>query len=95
MTKPVCSLADDPQYQAVMDLLPTEYYQVEYVNIGQAIDVVTAMMGAMEESQSAERRRDTDAAGLSRRPFPPRAARRTFGHSRQSPTNGERRQDRA
>jgi hypothetical protein len=54
VTEPATSLADDPQFQAVMDHLPSEYYQVAYVNIGQAIDVVTAMLGAMEESQSAE-----------------------------------------
>ena len=28
VTEPSASLADDPQYQAVMDFLPSEYYQV-------------------------------------------------------------------
>ena len=46
MTEPSASLADDPQYQAVMDVLPSEYYQVSYVDIGQAGDVLTAMLGA-------------------------------------------------
>jgi hypothetical protein len=54
VTEPAASLADDPQFQAVMDELPDEYYQVTYVNIGQAIDVVTAMLGAMNESRTGE-----------------------------------------
>jgi hypothetical protein len=54
VTEPGASLADDPQFQAVMDELPDEYYQVTYVNIGQAIDVVTAMLGAMNESRTGE-----------------------------------------
>jgi len=37
-----------------MDVLPDEYYQVAYVNIGQVVDVLTAMAGAMEEAQSGE-----------------------------------------
>jgi hypothetical protein len=53
VTEPAASLADDPQFQAVMDVLPSEYYQVVYVDIGQVIDVVTAMLGAMDESQTA------------------------------------------
>ena len=54
VTEPAASLAEDPQFQAVMDELPDEYYQVTYVNIGQAIDVVTAMLGAMDGSQTGE-----------------------------------------
>jgi hypothetical protein len=54
VTEPAVSLADDPQFQAVMDYLPSEYYQVSYVNIGQVVDVLTAMFGAMEESQFTE-----------------------------------------
>jgi hypothetical protein len=54
VTEPGASLADDPQFQAVMDELPDEYYQVTYVNIGQAIDVVTAMVGAMDQSRTGE-----------------------------------------
>jgi hypothetical protein len=49
MTEPTASLADDPQYQAVMDVLPSEYYQVSYVDIGQAGDVLTAMLGTIME----------------------------------------------
>src|SRR5215213_8551631 len=49
MTEPSASLADDPQYQAVMDFLPSEYYQVSYVDIGQAGDVLTAMLRAIVE----------------------------------------------
>ena len=53
ITEPASSLADDPQYQAVMAVLPSEYYQVSYVDIGQVVDVVTAMLGAMDESGPA------------------------------------------
>jgi hypothetical protein len=49
MTEPTTSLADDPQYQAVMGFLPGEYYQVSYIDIGQAGDVLTAMLGAIAE----------------------------------------------
>jgi hypothetical protein len=54
MTEPTASLADDPQYQTVMDFLPSEYHQVTYVNIGQVVDVLTAMAGAMQESQTGD-----------------------------------------
>jgi hypothetical protein len=53
VTEPAASLADDPQFQTVMDALPSEYYQVAYVDIGQVIDRVTAMMSAMGGSQTA------------------------------------------
>ena len=53
VTEPAASLADDPQFQAVMAVLPSEYYQVAYVDIGQVFDIVTAMFGAMDESQAA------------------------------------------
>ena len=53
-TEPASSLADDPQFQAVMDVLPSEYYQVAYVDIGQVVDKLTAMFGAMDESQAAD-----------------------------------------
>ena len=53
VTEPAASLADDPQFQAVMNALPSEYYEVAYLDIGQVIDVVTAMLGAMDESQTA------------------------------------------
>jgi hypothetical protein len=36
-----------------MAVLPSEYYQVSYLDIGQAVDVVTAMLGAMDESGPA------------------------------------------
>ena len=54
MTEPASSLADDPQYQEVLAYLPSEYYQVAYVDIGQVVDVLTAMFGAMDGSQPAE-----------------------------------------
>jgi hypothetical protein len=54
VTEPASSLADDPQYQQVMDVLPGEYHQVVYVNIGQVVDMLTAMLGAMDGSQSAD-----------------------------------------
>ena len=95
VTEPAASLADDPQFQAVMDVLPSEYYQVSYVDIGQAVDVLTAMLGAIKERVLPADAGVDALSRVSRRPFPPRAARRTYGHSRRSPTNGERRQDRA
>ena len=49
MAEPTASLADDPQYQAVMGFLPPEYYQVSYIDIGQAGDVLTAMLGAIAD----------------------------------------------
>jgi len=52
VSKPAASLANDPQFETVMDELPSEYYEVAYVDIGQVIDTVTAMLGAMKESQS-------------------------------------------
>ena len=36
--------------------LPSEYYQVAYVDIGQVVDKLTAMFGAMDESQAGRRR---------------------------------------
>jgi hypothetical protein len=60
VTEPTTSLADDPQYQTVMELLPSEYYQVAYVNIGQLfavgelVDVLAETVGVMEESPAAE-----------------------------------------
>ena len=54
VTGPTASLADDPQFQAVMGVLPSEYYQVAYVDIGQVVDMVTAMLGAMDESGSTD-----------------------------------------
>jgi hypothetical protein len=54
MTDPAASLADDPQYQTVLAYLPSEYYQVAYIDIGQVVDMVTAMFGAMEGSQPAD-----------------------------------------
>jgi hypothetical protein len=54
VTEPATSLADDPQYQQVMNFLPGEYHQVVYVNIGQVVDMLTAMFGAMEGSQTAD-----------------------------------------
>ena len=38
-----------PAVQAVMEFLPSEYYQVAYVDIGQAVDVLTAMFGQWTE----------------------------------------------
>src|SRR5215211_4496991 len=48
-TEPAASLAADPQFQMVMDVLPSEYYQVSYVDIGQAGDMLTAMLSAVME----------------------------------------------
>jgi hypothetical protein len=53
LIEPATSLADDPQFQAVMGVLPSEYYFVAYVDIGQVIDTVTALFGAMDGSQAA------------------------------------------
>ena len=45
ITEPAMSLAADEQYQEVMGLLPDAYYQVTYVDIGQAVDPLIALMG--------------------------------------------------
>ena len=37
-----------------MAVLPSEYYQVSYVDIGQVVDMLTVMFGAMEGSDSAD-----------------------------------------
>ena len=49
LSEPATSLADDPQFQEVMSFLPSEYYQVSYIDIGQVGDVLTAMLGAVVE----------------------------------------------
>ncbi len=57
MTPPADSLAGDAQFQTVMDLLPGEYYQVGYLDIGQAIDpiiMIAGVMGMMDGSDSAD-----------------------------------------
>ncbi len=46
-TEPAESLAEDPQFQTVMGLLPGEYYQIGYLDIGQAIDSIDMLMGMM------------------------------------------------
>ena len=43
-TPPADSLADDAQYQTVLGLLPGEFYQVGYVDIGQAIDPLMMLL---------------------------------------------------
>jgi hypothetical protein len=53
-TEPATSLADDAQFQEVLAYLPDEYYQIAYVDIGQVVDMVAAMMGAMGESPADE-----------------------------------------
>ena len=35
-------------------VLPSEYYQVSYVDIGQVVDKLTAMLGAMDGSGPAD-----------------------------------------
>ncbi|MGH2616549.1 MAG: DUF3352 domain-containing protein [Thermomicrobiales bacterium] len=47
-TEPADSLADDAQFQTVMGLLPSEYYQVGYIDIGQLIQPLTMLMGLVE-----------------------------------------------
>lgn len=39
------SLADDAQFQAVMGSLPSEGYEVAYVNVGQLVDFFTSLRG--------------------------------------------------
>jgi hypothetical protein len=43
------SLAQDPQFQTVMGHLPGEYYQIGYLNIGQAVDTIVMLMGVLGE----------------------------------------------
>ena len=63
-----------------MDVLPSEYYQVAYVNIGQVVDVLTAL--------AAQWRRRDLARPVSQRPAQPR---QPGEHPpwRQSPTREE------
>ena len=42
------TLADDPQFQAVMAALPADYQQITYVNVGQVIDLLAALFGQIE-----------------------------------------------
>ena len=53
-TEPVESLAQDPQFQTVMGLLPGEYYQAGYLDIGQAIDSIVMLIGMMGGMDMAE-----------------------------------------
>ena len=46
-TEPTESLAQDPQFQSVMGQLPSEYYQIGYVDIGQAVDTIVMLMGML------------------------------------------------
>jgi hypothetical protein len=48
LAAPATSLADDEQFQDVMALLPDAYYQVGYLDIGQAIDPVLNLVGIFE-----------------------------------------------
>jgi len=59
VTTPADALAADSQFQTVMGLLPAEYYQIGYVDIGQAIDPLLMVIGAMGMMDGAE---DPDAA---------------------------------
>jgi hypothetical protein len=59
LTSPSAStLADDAQFQTVMGLLPAENYQVSYVDIGQAIDLVSMLFGLVTSPATV----DADAA---------------------------------
>ncbi len=49
-TEPSTSLAADAQYQAVMGMLPAEFYQVAYIDIGQAMGPVMMMTGELGSS---------------------------------------------
>ncbi|MBA3451286.1 MAG: DUF3352 domain-containing protein [Chloroflexia bacterium] len=65
-TSPTDSLAADAQYQTVMDLLPGDFYQVGYVDIGQAIDplmMLIGTMGMMGDADDASQATPTSATG--------------------------------
>ena len=47
-TSPAQPLAADDQFQTVMGLLPDAYYEVGYVDIGQAIDPVLNLIGTLQ-----------------------------------------------
>jgi hypothetical protein len=51
---PGSSLADDLQFQMVMGLLPSDYYQVSYVNIGQAIDNLSGLIGSLQPTPAPD-----------------------------------------
>ena len=53
-TEPTSSLAGDAQYQDVMSSLPSEFYQVTYVDTGQVIETLSGMFGAMNGSQAID-----------------------------------------
>jgi len=45
---PTSSLADEAQFKAVMDLLPSEHYQVSYVDLRQIVDPLTQLASTIE-----------------------------------------------
>lgn len=49
---PADTLADDPQFQEVMGSLPSEYYQVVYLDINQLAMPLMAKIGSMESSDA-------------------------------------------
>jgi len=46
-TEPASSLADNEQFQTVMGALPSEYHLIGYLDIGQAIDSIVMLVGAL------------------------------------------------
>jgi hypothetical protein len=62
---PGATLADDPQYQAVMAELPDAYNHVTYVNTGQLIEVLGALLNSLiaELSEDGATPVDTTGAG--------------------------------
>ena len=87
VTEPTSSLADDPQFQAVMDVLRASTTRWPTSTSGR--------WSTCSPRWLAQWRRRDLARPVSQRPAQPRAARRTSAPSRQSPTNEEKRRDRA
>jgi hypothetical protein len=50
---PATSLADDPQYQAVLATLPSDFYQVVYFDIGRLVSLAMMMTGNMQPGAMA------------------------------------------
>jgi len=53
-TEPSSSLADDAQYQTVLGMLPADFYQVAYLDIGQAIGPIMMLSGGFSEGGIAD-----------------------------------------
>lgn len=56
------SLADDEQFQSVMSTLPTDYYEVFYVDLSKLAPMMSMMMGGLEASMEGDESGGTPVA---------------------------------